>query len=313
MSSAPIPACEIAQSVAPVYVVITPVRNEVGNFAQTIASFAEQTVRPAVWVIVDDGSTDGTEAIADTAACEHPWIKVVHRQDRGFRKPGSGVVEAFYDGLAALPDIPWEFLVKFDGDLAFAPDYFQRCLTYFASNPKLGIAGGLICMKEGDSLTGESTGDPAFHVRGATKIYRRNCWEQIGGLVKAPGWDSIDELKANMLGWTSATICELKLHQLKNTGSADGAWRNWIKNGLANYITGYHPIFMAAKCLKRMWQPPFGVSAIGLAYGYLKGYLCSIPQVQDGELIDYVRRQQINRLLGRPSIWKKTNRELLEA
>ena len=286
----------------PRYVVITPVRNEEHNFPRTIASFAGQSILPVLWIVVDDGSTDQTGAIADAAAGAHDWIRVVHRPDRGFRQPGTGVVEAFNDGLARIGGTSWDYLIKFDGDLAFESDYFEKCFAHFDRDSKLGIGGGLICWSSADGLVGESLGDPAFHVRGATKIYRRACWEKIGGLFKAPGWDTIDELKANMLGWSTRTFQDIKIHQLKHTGSADGKWQNWVKNGLANYITGYHPLFMLAKCLKRILERPYLVGAVGLAYGFLKGYVRRIPQVPDRALIKYVRQQQLLKLTGRPSI-----------
>ena len=287
----------------PRYIVITPVRNEEHNFPHTLDSFVRQTIRPALWVIVDDGSTDRTGAIADAAAAEHNWIRVVHRPDRGFRQPGTGVVQAFNDGLALTKETPWDFLVKFDGDLAFSPEYFAQCFSRFDEDKTLGIGGGLICRQSADGLVGESKGDPAFHVRGATKIYRRACWEQIGGLFMAPGWDTLDELKASLLGWTTRTFRELKIHQLKDTGSADGTWRNWVKNGRANYITGYHPLFMLAKCVKRIFSDPYVIGAAGLGWGYIQGGLQRVPQVPDPALIKYVRQQQLRKLTGRPSIW----------
>jgi poly-beta-1,6-N-acetyl-D-glucosamine synthase len=287
------------------YLVITPVRNEEANIPRTIASFVAQTVRPSCWMIVDDGSTDRTGKIADLAAAEHAWIQVCHRTDRGFRQPGTGVVQAFGDGLAAVANGTWDFLVKLDGDLEFGPDYFEKCFEEFEKNPKLGIGGGTICQRVGQELRVESGGDPAFHVRGATKIYRWDCWVQLGGLMPAPGWDTIDELKANMLGWETYTFPALKIHQLKDTGSADGRWRNWVKNGFANYVTGYHPLFMAAKCLRRMARPPYVLGGCALAFGYLKGLLSRAPRVQDSELIRFVRRQQMNCLRKQPSLWDR--------
>ncbi len=288
---------------SPGYIVITPARNEGANLGHTIASMVAQTRRPAAWVIVDDGSTDETPLLIDEAAREHPWIRAVHRADRGHRQQGGGVIDAFYDGYAVVADLPWGWLVKFDADLSFPPDYFARCLAEFAADPSLGIGGGVICQQRGAALACESPGDPAFHVRGATKIYRRACWEQIGGLLRAPGWDTIDELKANMLGWTTRTFAGVPLRHHRFTGTADGTWRNQVKFGVANYITGYHPLFMAAKCLKRLVQPPFLVGALGLAWGYCRARLSGTPPVNDPALIHYVRRQQLNKLLLRPSLW----------
>ena len=285
------------------YVVVTPARNEQENIPHTIRSMAGQTCRPLRWVIVDDGSTDETGRIVDAAAREHPWISVLHRADRGARKQGGGVIDTFYDGFALLQSERWDYLVKFDADLSYESDYFERCLAKFAEEPKLGIGGGMICHDHGDRLRCESPGDPAFHVRGATKIYRRECWEGLGGLLRAPGWDTIDELKANMLGWTTRTFRDVPLKHHRFTGSADGVWKNQVKFGLSNYITGYHPLFMATKCLKRAFARPYLVGAIGLGWGYCKGYLQGIAQVDDRDLIRYVRRQQLNKLTFKPSLW----------
>ncbi|MDQ3776798.1 MAG: glycosyltransferase [Pseudomonadota bacterium] len=287
----------------PRYIVITPARDEEGNIGHTIRSMVGQTRPPALWVIVNDGSTDQTANIIDVAAQEHSWILPVHRADRRFRQPGGGVVEAFYDGYCRIPAEPWDFLVKLDADLSFDTDYFERCLQKFADDPKLGIGGGLICQQVDGNLVCESPGDPSFHVRGATKIYRHDCWAEIGGLLRAPGWDTIDELTANMLGWTTRTFKDVPLKHHRYTGSADGTWKNYVKFGLANYITGYHPLFMALKCLKRCGHKPYLVGAVGLWWGFCRGYLKRVTRVDDAELIRYVRRQQFNKIVFKPSLW----------
>jgi glycosyltransferase involved in cell wall biosynthesis len=284
-------------------VIITPVRNEGQYLPKTIDSVVSQTLQPRKWIIVNDGSTDNTKQIIDEAAKQYPWIQGVHRPDRGYRKQGGGVIEAFYDGYKLTDHEPWDFLVKLDGDLSFDRNYFEACLGQFAANSKLGIGGGTVCCLKDGALVAESRNDPRFHVRGATKIYRRQCWEQLGGLLKAPGWDTVDELKANMLGWDTRTFAEILLLQHKDTGSADGAWRNWVKNGLANYISAYHPLFMLAKCMKRVFARPYFLNAAGLAFGFVGGYFRRVPKIEDSSLIRYIRTQQIRKLTLRPSIW----------
>jgi glycosyltransferase involved in cell wall biosynthesis len=289
----------------PAYVIISPVRNEEEFLPCTLESLARQTIRPAKWVVVDDGSTDQTRKIAEQAAEQYSWITVVVRKDRGFRQAGTGVIQSFYDGYAAIANEPWDFVVKLDGDVTLPPDYFEKCLAHFEANERLGISGGTVCKRTPDGLEPESRVDPPFHVRGATKIYRRECWKQIGGLVRQPGWDTLDEVKANMLGWTTTTFPEVRLEHHRPAGGAYGTWNNWVKNGLANYIAGYHPLFMAVKCLKRVMDAPVIVGAVGLWWGFLSGYLRGVAQVDDRELIRYFRRQQIARLLGRPSLWSQ--------
>jgi poly-beta-1,6-N-acetyl-D-glucosamine synthase len=286
----------------PRYVIITPVRDEEKYIDQAINSIVSQTVLPDRWVIVNDGSTDRTGQLANAAAGQHSWISVIHRPNRGFRKAGGGVIDAFYDGYGAVQSNEWDFIVKLDGDLSFEPDYFDKCFREFKSNQKIGIGGGMIYHLVNGGLHWEP--HPMFHVRGATKIYRRQCWDAIGGLIRAPGWDTLDEVKASMLGWETRTFPDLKIVHHRFTGKADGMWRTTVKNGLANYISGYHPLFMALKCFKRVIRPPYLVGSVGLIVGFLGGYVKRTPRVDDPALISYLRKEQMKRLLGKPSIWQ---------
>jgi poly-beta-1,6-N-acetyl-D-glucosamine synthase len=264
---------------------------------------SRQTLLPNQWIIVDDGSTDNSKSILEKAAGTYGWITIVSRADRGCRKPGTGVIEAFYDGLAQMRSTNWDFLVKLDGDVTFDFDYFESCFGKFASDPRLGIGGGLVCNRKDGALKPESTIDPTFHVRGATKIYRRACWDAIGAVIRAPGWDTLDEFKANRLQWKTRTFADITLLHHKPAGSADGSWPNWVKNGLANYIVGYHPVFMLCKSIKRLFCKPYGIGAMGLLSGYLGGYLNRVPQIDDKETIDYLRKEQMKRLLRKASIY----------
>lgn len=285
------------------YVVVSPVRNEEKHLALTINSMVAQTIRPLSWVIVNDGSRDDTGRIAEQATDANPWIKVVNRPDRGFRQAGGGVVEAFYEGYRLIENLSWDYVVKLDGDLSFAPDYFEQCFIEFERDERLGIGGGTICCRVGEIIEPEAKADPRFHVRGATKIYRSTCWHRIGGLIAAPGWDTLDEIKANMLGWATYTLSDVKVLHHRPTGAAYGTWNDRVKNGMANYVSGYHPLFMLLKCARRMTAEPYVVGGLGLLFGFVKGYLKRIPQVEDRALIGYLRQQQMNRLLGRKSLW----------
>jgi len=284
------------------YIVITPVRDEEDNLRFTIESMIRQTLRPMQWVIVNDGSTDRTGSIIDEFAGQHPWIRGVHRTNRGFRKSGGGVVEAFDEGYRAVSCKDWEFIVKLDGDLSFETNYFERCFEYFHRDPRLGITGGGIYnIVHGQPRLEEC---PNFHVRGATKIYRRRCWEAIGGFWPAPGWDTMDEVKAQMHGWTTQSFPELRLLHHRHTGAADGLWGGFEKNGRANYICGYHPLFMLGKCARRLVHRPYIVGSAALLWGFISGYLKGIPRVDDPKAIAYLRRQQLRKMTGMQTIWK---------
>lgn len=292
------------------YIVITPVRNEEEFLPLAIESMRAQTLRPMHWAVVNDGSTDGTPGLLTLAAAESPEMMVIKREDRGFRLSGSGVIDAFYEGYNRIAKSPWRFLAKLDGDLSFEPSYFEKCIAEFDQDPNLGIGGGTICALRDQGLVPESPKDPLFHVRGAVKIYRRECWEAIDGLVRGPCWDSIDELKANKLGWKTRTLQHLQVRHHRPAGQAFGKWKDWVKGGRGNYVTGYHPLFMLLKCLSRLPRKPVGLAACGLLWGFLTGYFGRNPRLVDRDVIKFVRQQQLRFLTGRPSLWRESTPSL---
>ena len=290
-------------SYKPIYVIVTCARDEAKYINQTIKSVINQTIRPSQWIIVDDGSSDSTGKIIDSYAARHDWITPIHRTNRGFRSAGYGVIEAFYDGYNYIRIDGWNYIVKLDGDLEFDADYFEKCFRKFKENSQLGIGGGDIHnVGTNGKLVREK--NPVFHVRGATKIYTKECWERIGSLIKAPGWDTIDELKANQQGFETKTFADIRLLQLKNTGSAYGPWRDWVKNGKANYISCYHPIFMIIKCVIRIFDRPLFIASAGLFWGFFSGYIYKVEKISDQELKKYIQSQQLKKLCFRQTIWK---------
>jgi hypothetical protein len=211
-------------------------------------------------------------------------------------------MEAFYDGYNTLRCNNWDFIVKLDGDLSIAIDYFEKCFEHFRRDPELGIGGGQIHHEVSGTLKLEV--NPTFHVRGATKIYRRACWEAIGGLWPAPGWDTIDEVKANMLGWKTYSFADLPLVHHRLTGAADGLLRNRVKHGMVCYISGYHPLYVAASCLFRLLQKPYFIGSAAIVYGFLKAHLIQAPRFDDRTYVAYIRDQQLRRLCGMQTIWR---------
>jgi glycosyltransferase involved in cell wall biosynthesis len=284
------------------YVVVTPVRDEEVYLRCTIESIIAQTVPPEEFIVVNDGSKDKTAEIIDEYANEFPWIRGVHRQDRGFRKTGGGIIEAFYAGFNVLQCTDWEFMAKLDGDLSFDKSYFEKCFDHFQQDQRLGIGGGtLYYFKNGQRVLEEC---PRFHVRGGLKIYRRACWDVLGGLWVGPSTDTVDEVKAQMLGWDTKSFTELLVRHHRPTGTAYGTWGNMVKNGCGDYVCGYHPLFEVAKCLYRLPRKPYVIGSVAHIYGFVKGYVTHVPQVDDKDLISYLRHQQLQRLWGRETIWR---------
>jgi len=286
----------------PKYVIITPVRDEETYLKETVVSVLRQRYRPAEYILVNDGSRDSTGEIIDDYVRAHNWVRAVHRRDRGYRKWGAGIIEAFYDGFNALSCRDWEFMCKLDADLSFEPDYFERALTKFEENPRIGIGGGVLYhYRNGQKILEKH---PQFHVRGGVKIYRRKCWEDIGGLWVGPGSDTVDEVKANMLGWTTMSFSDLHLIHHRPTGESWGRWGGLVKDGRIDYVYGSHPLFLMAKALVRLFRRPYVLGSAALVYGYVSAFIKRTPQVDDPKLIRYLRGQQLARLMGRKTIWK---------
>lgn len=293
------------------YIIVSPVRDEAEYLDRTIQAVVNQTIRPNRYILVDDGSTDDTLAIILRWAKQHPWIIPVSRaqrsdgqatRSRGKRARAAKEILAFYEGFHRHADTEWDFLVKLDGDVGLEPDYFERCFAEFARDRRLGIGGGIICHLEDGKLVEER--NPTFHVRGATKIYRNACWHEIGGVTSGAAWDTLDELKANMLGWSTRSFSDLSVIHYRHTGAANGAWQNAVKKGEWNYISGYHPLFMICKVVRNVVKRPWVTGAAGLLYGYLRAFFLRMPQVHDRVLIRYIRGQQLRRLCYLSTIWR---------
>jgi len=290
------------------YIVITPARNEAEYLPETIRSMVSQTIKPLQWIIVNDGSSDETGTIVDEASAKYSWISGLHidanskREARGDRAIEAKEIVAFHKGLDFVESTSaWEFVVKLDADVGFSPDYFARCLAEFTADPLLGIGGGTIINKTDTGLEREP--HPVFHVRGATKIYRRRCWDAMGGISTRAGWDTMDEVKANQLSWKTRTFSDIEILHFRPTGAANGAWKNGIKNGIWSYQIGYHPVYMLLRSGKQLFHRPYLTGAAALLAGYCKAAI-DRAEHPDGDLARYVWQQQWNRITGRPSIWR---------
>ena len=274
------------------YVVISPVRDEARFIDKTLQSMVSQSVKPCEWIIVNDGSKDGTEQIVERYTELYPWMKLINRPDRGFRKRGGGVVDAFYDGYDTIACEDYGIIVKLDGDLSFEAAYFERLLERFAAMSELGIAGGECYVLDGGVWVSEGT----HHVRGSTKVYRRECFEAIGGLKRSLGWDGVDVWKARMLGWKTVCFTDLKVLHLRPVGADTGKIKGKIETGRAAYFIGYHPLFMLARGLRRMADKPYVLGGLALLGGYFGDWLTRRERVDDPELINYVRQAQLRAL-----------------
>ncbi len=282
------------------YVIVTPVKNEEKFIGQTINAAINQTIKPQQWIIVNDGSTDGTGEIIQHFAAKFPWIQEIQNQKSDLRKVGGQA--ALMRGLSLVNMNNIDYFIRMDGDVTFDPNFFECIFQKFEDDPKLGIASGVCYVQERDGLVEEK--HPRFHTRGPLKIYRIECFKAIGGLDPEEGWDTIDEIKANMLGWQTGSFPELKVYHLRKTQTASGVLRGYRNVGKVSYYAGYHPIFMLFRSIKNMFSKPYIIGGINMLLTYFEGYYKGLAQVNDEALIKYLRKQQMNKLLGKQTIWK---------
>ncbi|MFG6535245.1 glycosyltransferase family 2 protein [Sulfitobacter sp. 1A16787] len=276
------------------YVLISPCRNEAKFIERTLDSVIAQSERPAQWIIVDDGSTDGTADILARYAAQHDWIKVVAKSDRGHRAVGPGVIEAFYVGLAALRLEDYDFLCKLDVDLDLPPRYFEILMDRMQANPRLGSASGKPYYRgKGGAWVSEKCGDEMSV--GMTKFYRISCFEDIGGFVSEVMWDGIDCHKARQRGWVVRSWDEpdLQFHHLRPMGSSEhNILTGRARHGFGQHFMGSDPLYFAATALFRMTRPPYVVGGAAMLYGYARAWWTGARQLDDPALRDFIRAYQ---------------------
>lgn len=268
-----------------------------------------QTCKPAVWVIVDDGSTDRSADIVARYARDHEFIRVLHRPKAGRRQPGSAVIRAFEAGYDLVKEQAHDYVVKLDCDLSFEPDYFAEILARCSQNPRLGIVSG-VYYEPGALGEWHEIRMPDYHAAGASKVMRRDCFEAIGGFVPSRGWDTVDEIRARNLGWDTTHFPDLKMKHWKSEGSGIGVWRTSQMHGEIFYLTGGSKLFLLFKILHRIVCRPFVVGAVGLTLGYLRSILQRRqPLVSEAEARGYrelLNRRITSRLTGVTNRWRRS-------
>jgi glycosyltransferase involved in cell wall biosynthesis len=268
------------------------VRDEQEHIETTLRSMLAQTVRPKRWIIVDDGSADRTAEIVDQYAGEHPWISLVKLPRRAKRNVGSPVVQAFNAGLEHVRGEKFEFIVKLDCDLRIAPKYFGQLLARFEQDPRLGIASGAYL--ELHNAVWERVPMPDYHAAGACKVLRARCFEEIGGFVVSRGWDTVDEIRAQTLGWRTQHFPDLTFDHLKPEGSSRGSLYTSRLHGEVYYLTGGSLSFFLFKVAHRLvaGKPPI-LAGLMLLAGYLKPLILGRARlVSRGEARLYSRTLQ---------------------
>jgi len=284
------------------YVIVSPVRNEADYIGDTLASVCEQTEKPAVWVVVDDGSTDGTAELVERYAREYPFVSLLCLGERTYGKGGDRLTwgtdaVVFNIGLESLDDLDYDYIVKLDGDLRFAPDYFERLFEEFEADSLLGIAGGRTVEEHGGKLVMDRV--PVWHVHGATKVWRRRCFDDVGGVENILSWDTVDIARAHLKGWNTRSYDDPFVMHLRPQGGSGGVFRGRMRLGTGSYLMHYHPLFVAARSVYLGFKRPYLVGAVGYLTGYLQAVALRLDRLDDPAVRAYIRRSQLDRLIGR--------------
>jgi poly-beta-1,6-N-acetyl-D-glucosamine synthase len=280
------------------YVLISPCRNEARHMRNTLDSVVAQSRLPKLWVIVDDGSTDETPAILREYAAQHPWIRIVTRQDRGHRSVGPGVIDAFYAGYETIRPGDFDFMCKLDLDLELPPRYFEILIQRMTDNPRIATCSGKAYVHENGELVPERHGDDTS--LGMTKFYRVSCFEQIGGFVREVMWDGIDNHRCRMHGWIACSWDEpeLRFIHLRPMGSSqDNIFVGRMRHGYGQYFMGTGPVFMLASAVFRLNQKPYVLGSLAMLWGWFKAALQRKPRYQDPAFRRFLRRYQWRALL----------------
>jgi glycosyltransferase involved in cell wall biosynthesis len=278
------------------YVLITPARNEQQYIEKTIQSVIQQTILPVKWVIVNDGSTDGTADIVRRYLPDHPWMELVNlppRKQRHF----AGKVYAFNAGQERLKNLDYEIIGNLDADISFDPDHFEFLLARFQEDRRLGVAG-TIFKQEGYSSDTDSFEGQA-HVSGQCQIFRRQCWEEIGGYYpnKAGGIDWMAVATARMMGWKTQSFREKFFFHYRSLGTAErGRLASSFSYGEKDYYLGGHPIWELFRVAYRMTKRPYVIDGIALGSGYLSAAARRMKRPVSHELMKFHRKEQMLKL-----------------
>ncbi len=278
------------------YVLITPARNEEAFIEKTIQSVIKQTVLPAKWVIVNDGSTDATSSIVRPYLAGHPWMELIDlpvRKERNF----AAKVYAFNTGQESVKDLEYEVIGNLDADVSLDADHFEFLQNQFRKDPSLGVAGTIFkehnYSSETDSFEGQS------HVSGQCQLFRRQCFTQIGGYCanKAGGIDWMAVTTARMMGWKTRSFREKSFFHHRTLGTAErGRFASSFSYGEKDYYLGGHPVWELFRVAYRMTKRPYLLDGIALGAGYLWAFLRREKRPVSRELMRFHRKEQMQKL-----------------
>jgi GT2 family glycosyltransferase len=278
-----------------IYVLITPAKNEAAYIELTIKSMISQTHLPLKWVIVSDGSTDGTDDIVKEYIAHYPWIELLRTPERTERH-FAGKVYAFNVGYDTVKAMKYDIIGNLDADLTFGEDYMEFLLNRFSDNPQLGIAGTPFREDEQQYDYRFASTD---HVSGACQLFRRECFEAIGGYppLKAGGIDLAAVLTARMKGWQAKTFMEkTSIHHKKTQAGNHASLKALFHSGYHDYLMGSHPLWQLSRSIFHMSKKPYFLVGTLLLTGYIWAMMTRAKRTVPHELVVFRGKDQMRRL-----------------
>ena len=280
------------------FYIVIPAHNEEAHLQKTLQSLVEQTFLPKKIIIVDDASTDGTAKIIQRFSEKYNFIEGIFHNSEAQHEPGSKVINVFYKGFETL-DEDYDIICKFDGDLIFPKNYLQKITEQFQSNPIYGMVGGFCTIEHNGNWVLENLTNKD-HIRGALKAYRKKCFQQIGGLKKSMGWDTVDELLAQYHGWKIKTDSSLHVKHLKPTGKFYSKTSKY-KQGEAFYKMHYGfwlTMIASAKLASKKNSFQFFIDSMKGYQKAKKANLEFIVSEKEGKFIRNLRWKNIRKKIG---------------
>jgi biofilm PGA synthesis N-glycosyltransferase PgaC len=283
------------------YAIVTPARNERDNLQRLAESVIAQEHRPQWWVIVDDGSDDGMDAVARDLAHQYDWILVAGTGESADdlakgRRRGRDLL-AFRRGLNALPG-PVDVFVKVDADTSFDGDYFARLLERFVEQPDLGIGGGS-CYELVDG-SWERIKVSGSHPRGASRAYRWALLDDVFALEPELGWDGVDEVMAELRGYRTAGFHDFGFRHHRKVGERDGRLRAGSALGRQAWYMGYRPSYLLLRAVYRARE---NAASLAMVWGYAAAAVSGAPQCPNPRITQRVRDGQRLRVVMRRGGW----------
>jgi len=275
------------------YYIIIPTYNEESFIQLTLDSLANQTVLPSKVIVVNDNSTDKTPEIVSTFAKENPFVSLINRNSEAIHLPGSKVIQAFHEGEKYIDD-NYDILVKIDGDLIFPPNYFETIINHFESDSRIGMAGGFCYIEKNGDWVLENLTDKD-HIRGALKAYRKETFQEIGGLKPAMGWDTVDELLCKFYNWKVVTDTSLHVKHLKPTGASYNKTARY-KQGEAFYTLGYGFWITAIASAKLAMMKKKPLLFLDYINGFWKAKKAKTPLLVTKEQACFIRNYRLQKM-----------------